>query len=60
MLVCPKTNTMKEIFYDNVITFINDVNLNVTDAEKITLLLSGQRIMKNTATFIITFMEHRC
>ncbi len=56
----PKTNTIRERFYDNVITIIHDVNLNVTDYEKITLLLSDHRIMKITANFIIKCMEGRC
>ncbi len=60
MLICPKTNTIRERFYDNVITIIHDVNLNVTDDKKITLLLSNHRIMKNTANFIIKCMEGRC
>ncbi len=58
MLICTKTNTIRERFYDNVIT--HDVNLNVTDDEKITVLLSDHRIMKNTANFIIKSMEGRC
>ncbi len=60
MLICPKTNTTRERLYDNVITIIHDVNLNVTDDEKITLLISDHRIMKNTANFIIKCMERRC
>ncbi len=60
MLKCPKTNTIRERFYDNVITIIHDVNLNVIDDEKITLSLSDHRIMKNTANFIIKCMELRC
>ncbi len=60
MLICPKTNTIRERFYDNVIIIIHDVNLNVTDDEKITLLLSDHRIMKNIANFIIKCMERRC
>ncbi len=51
-LICPKTNTIRDRFYDNVITIIHGVNLNVTDDEKITLLLSDQRIMKNAVNFI--------
>ncbi len=60
MLICPKTNIIRERFYYNVITIIHDVNLNVTDDEKITLLLSDHRIMKNTVNFIIKCMERRC
>ncbi len=60
ILICPKTNTIRERFYGNVITIIHDVNLNVTDNEKITLLLSDHRIMKNIANFIIKCMERRC
>ncbi len=50
----------KGMFYDNVITIIHDVNLNVKDDEKITLLLTDHRIMKNTGNFIIKCMERRC
>ncbi len=53
MVICHKTSTIRERFYDNVITIIHDVNLNVTDIEKITLLLSDHRIMKITANFSI-------
>ncbi len=60
MLICPKTNTIRERFYDNVITIIHDVNLNVTDDGKIILLLSDHRIMKNIANYIIKCMERRC
>ncbi len=42
MLICPKTNTIRERFYDNVITIIHDVNLNVTDDEKITFTKRSQ------------------
>ncbi len=44
----------------DVITNIHDVNLNVTDNEKIKLLLSDHRILKNTANFIIKCMEGIC
>ncbi len=60
MLICPKTNTIRERFYDNVTTIIHDVNLNVTDDEKNTLLLRDHRIMNITANFIIKCMEGRC
>ncbi len=60
MLICPKTNTIRERFYDNVITIIHDVNLNTTDDEKITLLLCDHRIMKITANFSIKCMEGTC
>ncbi len=56
----PKTNIIRERFYDNVTTIIHDVNLNVTDDEKITLLLSDHKIIKITANFIIKYMEGRC
>ncbi len=48
------------MFFGNVNTIIHDVNLNVTDKEKITLLLNDHRIMKNTSNFIIKCMESRC
>ncbi len=60
MLICPKTSTIRERFYDNVITIIHDVNLNNIDNEKITLSLSDHRIMNITANFIIKCMEDRC
>ncbi len=41
------------------ITIIHDENLYVTDNKKIILLLCNHRIMKNTANFIIKYMEHR-
>ncbi len=44
----------------NVTTIIHDVNLNVTDDEKNTLLLRDHRIMNITANFIIKCMEGRC
>ncbi len=53
MLICPKTNSIRERFYDNAITIIHD-------DEKITLLLSNHRLMKNAANFIIKCMERRC
>ncbi len=59
-IICSKTNTIRESFYDNVTIIIHDVTLNVTDDEKITLLLSDHRIMKITAHFIIKYMETRC
>ncbi len=57
MLICPKTNTIRKRFYDNVTTIIHDVNLNVTDDKKITRLLSDHRRIKITANFIIKCME---
>ncbi len=60
ILICSKTNTIRERFYNNVITIIHDVNLNLNDDEKITLLLTDHRIMKNTANFIIKCVEGRC
>ncbi len=60
MFMCPKTNTMRNRFYDNVTTIIHDVNVNVTDEEKITLLLSAHRIMKIIANSIIKCMKVRC
>ncbi len=53
MLICPKINSIRERFYDNVTTILHDVNLNVTADETITLLLSDHRIKKITAYFII-------
>ncbi len=43
---CPKTNTIRERFHDNVTIIIHYVNLNVTDDEKITHLQSDHRIVK--------------
>ncbi len=62
MFTCPKTNTNRERFYDNVmqIIIIHYVNLNVTDDETITFVLSDHRIMKITDSFIIKCMEGRC
>ncbi len=57
MLICPKINTIRERFYDNVTTIIHDVNVNVTADKKIILLLSDHRIKKITANFIIRFLE---
>ncbi len=58
LLICPKT--IRERLYNNAIAIIHVINLNVTDDEKITLLLSDHKIMKNTANFIIKCMERRC
>ncbi len=62
MFMFPKTNTIIQMLYLNFrsTTVIHNVNLNVTDNEKIILLLSDNKIIKITSNFIIKYMEGRC
>ncbi len=59
MFICPKTNTTTERFYEDFTIIIHYVNINVTNDEKLTLLLSDHRIMKISTNFIIKCIQGR-